>query len=345
MKRIQAIDFFRLISIVAVIVIHTVPFSSDKTPLGSRLDLATFINQSSRFAVPYFFVIAGFFWATKFDGAMSVAAPTIRMVRRILLIFLFWSAFYLLIKVNIDDVIDYGFVGLIKSIYWNLADFIKIPMVFFFEGTKVHLWFLVSLMSCLLIGLMLLSAGMTGGLVILSVILYGVALAGKSYADTPIGFQSDFNFRNGPFFGFIFFASGYFLQRRGPKESWLAFGFLMTGLGLSLSFYELVFIHERWGSSMSQDFVLGTYFLGVGVAMIALSDRSIFHFRLSSRLGPLVLGIYAIHFLFVDMLRPYGGRYAGDIIWEIGYPLSVFILSVASAYLLSCNRFTRLVVV
>lgn len=221
----------------------------------------------------------------------------------------------------------------------------KTQRYFFFEGTKVHLWFLASLVSCLFIGLILLSIDMTRGFIILSALFYLIALAGKAYADAPIGFQSSFNFRNGPFFGLIFFASGYVLQRKGPKGSWLVLGFLMIGMGFLLSFYELIFIHERWGSSMSHDFVLGTYFLGVGVAMIALSDRSIFHFQLTSRLGPFMLGTYAIHFLFIDLIRPYGTEYAGYIIWELGYPLSVFILSVIFAYLLSCNRFTRFVVV
>lgn len=52
-RRIKSIELFRVISIIAVILIHTTPFSASG-PLGERLDLATILNQLARFAVPFF---------------------------------------------------------------------------------------------------------------------------------------------------------------------------------------------------------------------------------------------------------------------------------------------------
>ena len=56
----------------------------------------------------------------------------------------------------------------------------------------------------------------------------------QSLPGHPAGLHVTFNFRDGPFFSLIFFVTGYFLHKR--------------------------------------DYVAGTYFFGVGVALIALSD-------------------------------------------------------------------------
>lgn len=57
MSRIESVDIFRLIAIVAVITIHTSPFRADviiESEAYKYLDVI--FNQLSRFAVPFFFV-------------------------------------------------------------------------------------------------------------------------------------------------------------------------------------------------------------------------------------------------------------------------------------------------
>jgi surface polysaccharide O-acyltransferase-like enzyme len=341
--RIQSVDTFRLLAIFAVIVIHTTPFSKNSVAIGTSLDLALVLNQLARFAVPYFFLISGYFWATKFSNGEPLRKPTLVMAKRIVAIFLAWSVIYLL-PTNLVEALKYGPIGPVKTVYWNIADALSDPVLLLFQGTKVHLWFLVGLLTCLAISGLLLSRGMIRSLIVLSLLLYVVGLLGKAYADTPVGFHATFNFRNGPFFGLIFFVTGYLLHRLKPKASWFLWGTAIGSLGVCLHFGEIYALHSYWGTSMSQDYLVGTYFVGVGVGLMALSDLPFLRVPLLSFFGPLVLGVYAVHFVFVDMLHPLDKELTGIAIWEIAYPVTVLVLSTLTAYGMSRVRIFRPIV-
>lgn len=61
-SRIESVDLFRLLAIFCVIMIHAKPFlGSTLFGCGVNNYLGIFINQISRFAVPFFFTISGFF--------------------------------------------------------------------------------------------------------------------------------------------------------------------------------------------------------------------------------------------------------------------------------------------
>jgi surface polysaccharide O-acyltransferase-like enzyme len=326
-------------AIFSVIIIHTNPFSKPLAT-GTPFDLGTLLTQLARFAVPCFFVLSGFFWAAKFASVKDITSPTVNMAKRLALIFLAWSLFYLL-PTDIVGAFQLGLIGPLKVIYWNVSHVIHSPLSTLLQGTKGHLWFLPSLLFCLLLSWVMLQRDMQRSLLALALLLYGIGLLGKAYADTPIGFHVDFNFRDGPFFGLIFFVTGYVLQRKGPQVAWLYWGAALTVLGFVLHFSELLLLHRYWGISMRQDFVIGTYFAGVGMALIALSNAVSLDLRVVSRIGPLVLGVYALHFVFVDLLGPLNDMYAENIVWAAAYPLAVFVLSSASAYAMSRFPATR----
>jgi peptidoglycan/LPS O-acetylase OafA/YrhL len=64
-KRLASLEVVRVPAILAVIAIHTTPFESAAAPIGRRVDFATLLNQSTRFAVPFFLVVSGFFWSRR----------------------------------------------------------------------------------------------------------------------------------------------------------------------------------------------------------------------------------------------------------------------------------------
>ncbi|GAO35237.1 hypothetical protein SCT_0621 [Sulfuricella sp. T08] len=344
MSRLQSVDVLRTLAIISVIAIHTRPFESPSAPIGATLDVATFVNQVARFAVPFFFVISGYFWASKFTDERQLFAPTVKRVKRIAFIFSAWSAIYLL-PIDIIDAFAYGPLGPLKTIYWNLANAVNEPLTTILEGTKVHLWFLMGLMCSLIISSAFLRFNLKWCLIAVAATLYSIGLAGKAYADTPIGFHVGFNFRDGPFFSLIFFVTGYLLQRSGPKESWLFKGIFLSVLGVFMHFAELLAIQRFWGTTMNQDYVIGTYFLGVGVALIALSNTKKLHFPTIASVGPLVLGIYASHFAFVAILKPLDRELSGSSIWDVSYVVAVFFLSYFMTFILSKYRLTRRLVV
>ena len=50
-----------------------------------------------------------------------------------------------------------------------------------------------------------------------------------------------------------------------------------------------------------------------------------------------MLGIYASHYIFIDLLSPIDKRYAGDILWDVTFLSAVFFLSYVTA--LVCSKF------
>lgn len=325
MNRLQGVDVVRALAILAVIIIHTSPFECPSARIGGHLDIATVVNQASRFAVPFFFVISGYFWSCKIAKGNSVFQPTVKMVRRIATIFLFWSVVYLL-PVNLVDAFAYGLLGPIKVVYWNLVNLVNNPIRAMFHGTEAHLWFLTSLISSMIISAVFLRYSLGRSLIALAIILYAAGLVGKAYAHTPIGFDVAFDVKEGPFLSLIFFVTGCRLQKKGATGSWFAKGIFLAIIGLMVHFSELLMLHH-WGITMDQDCLFGTYFLGVGIALIALSDTKYLRFSHFAVIGPKVLGIYASHYIFVKLLEPIDRQLTGNSLWDVTYVFAVFFLS------------------
>lgn len=343
MSRVKSVDALRVAAIIAVIAIHTRPFESPSLPIGRTLDLATTVNQLARFAVPLFFILSGYFWANKFKDNRNLIGPTLKIAKKLVILFLAWSVIYL-IPANIIGTFSFGVTGPIKQTYWNFVGALSNPMTTLMQGTKVHLWFLVGLLCSLSISALLLRFNLSRLLAAVAVAFYVLGLAGKAYSDTPLGFHSSFNFRNGPFFSLIFFVTGYFIQRREPSEHRLLFGFLFLAFGALCHFSELLILNEVWGTTLGQDYVIGTYFLGVGAALIAFSNSKWLSARKVASIGPLVLGIYASHFIFIDLFQPIDRIYDGNSTWDALYVFIVFIvfiLSYALSWLLSRHHITN----
>lgn len=340
MNRLQSVDVIRVVAITAVISIHTVPFAIRPDLVGSCLDAATVVNQLARFAVPFFLIVSGYFWAHKFEENRGVYAPTVKMAIRILALLVAWSLIYLL-PTNIIRSFALGHFGPIKQFYWNVITVGARPLSAVLQGTKVHLWFLPGLLCGLMISAFLIRYRQQRFLTILAITLYLIGLAGKAYSDTPLGFRSEFNFRNGPFFSLIFFVTGYLLKQRQAGPAWFPTGILIAVFGMLLQFSELLILNSYWGITMAQDYVIGTYFYGLGFAMISLSGSRYLNLERAASIGPLVLGIYASHLIFVDLLEPIAKQFAADAIWSVIYVASVLVLSYTLVRMMARFTLTR----
>lgn len=339
MSRIQSVDVLRVAAIVAVIVIHTIPFATS-VPIGEQFDLATLVQMPTRFAVPFFFILSGYFWAQKLASQQEIVAPTMAMLKRIAFLFFVWSAIYLL-PTNLFEAFQYGPLGPVKQVYWNAVTAVSNPLDTVMQGTKEHLWFLMGLLWSLAISAVLLRYKQTWLLLPLAIALYVIGLTGKAYSDSPLGFQIDFNFRNGPFFSLIFFVTGYLLYRKPSRPAWFPIGLTIAVLGFFLQFAELWTLHQQWGTSLGQDYVIGTYFFGLGIAMMGLSGSRYLDFPSAAAIGPLVLGIYASHCIVIDFLKPLGRHFAGNWIWSAAQVGVVFFLAYALARLMVKSGVTR----
>ncbi|HVK57096.1 MAG TPA: acyltransferase [Burkholderiales bacterium] len=345
MERNKSVDTIRLFAITAVIIIHAESFSTLGANSAVSNGLFIFLNQIGRFAVPFFFVLSGYYWGRKIRNGVPIFQVSARTLRKLALVFVVWSIIYLLPD-RFESFSELNPASLFKSVYWRIMEVVSDPVTLLFQGTKVHLWFLIGLACAIVITSILLATQLNALLPFISVALYVLGLAAKSYVSTPLGLDmlGTFNTRNGPFFSTIFFVTGYYLSSHTPTPQWLKYGLMIFLCGLAIHFSEIFFLWETFHiHPANHDYVFGTYFLGLGAAMAALSNHlSIRSDRLGA-IGSHTLGIYVMHFLFLDLLAPFVSPHSNPLM-EILYVFAILTLSIASSYLLARTKFMRSVV-
>lgn len=214
MSRIQSVDTIRVFAILGVIAIHSAPFGrSDHNQTYQYLHIA--ITQGARFAVPFFFVVSGYFFGIKVKNRELVVPVSWHISKRLFVIWAFWSLIYIL-PYDLFSAFEHGLLGPLKIVYWNLISIADKPTQFLFQGSKVHLWFVVSLAISTMISAAFLRFWPSRSLLplmLFAIWLYVFGLCAKAYSETPIGIDIGFNTRNGPFFSTIFFVTGFVLSR------------------------------------------------------------------------------------------------------------------------------------
>jgi surface polysaccharide O-acyltransferase-like enzyme len=290
-RRNMRTDAFRLYGMFAVICIHTGPFLDGNAP-GA---LGILINQLSRFAVPMFFILSGYFWI---DGIQRTRTDplsfSMKSARRLLQLWLFWNAVYGFALwagkgfPTVDSMRD-SFLAALSAGKWM-------------EGTSEHLWFFFSLAQAVLIAGLALRLRIPKTVCVLVVAsLYAACLAGGAYAGTPFGMAFPFNTRNLVFISVPYFAIGAALHSATMNNVVLAR--CLVGGGAVLHIAEAVWLHTAY-SVQAIDILLGTIPFAVGVSMLALRpDDLLSRVRAAARVGRYGLGIYAGHMLFLEPLR------------------------------------------
>lgn len=336
--RIESIDVMRVLAMLAVIQIHSPWYSKVNV---TSLDVATIVDQLARFAVPFFFVISGYLWASRAFSACDYWPRSLATSKRVLIIFFFWSVIYALgpsLYVIRQEGIDKLITNIVSIFYpFNFVKFVTAAL----EGTKNHLWFLPALVMAVLISGALLSKRREKTLFTLAILLFVIGLAGSAYSDAPYGFTSGFNFRNGPFFSLIMFVSGYAIHRYGQGIALLPLGIGLAIGGFFLQLIETTWIHEQWGTPLLHDYLVGTYFFGLGMGMIALSNAPYLRAKALASFGPLILGVYASHYYFVEHVRWLERFIHSPYLRGIAYLAVVFILSLITSFILARWRGTK----
>jgi len=346
MDRSRSVDIVRLIAVIAVIVIHVQPFTILAAVSQLYEYLFVIFSQAARFAVPFFFVISGYYWGKRIRSGSPISAVSGKALSRIILLFVVWSLVYLLPHdARTMNLTDPG--SILPDIHSKLDTLFNDPVALAFQGTTVHLWFLTSLACAIVVASLFLLAGAGTLLPAIAVVLYLLGVAAKSYAATPVGIDllGGFNTRNGPFFSTLFFVTGYYLSDRTPTPQWMRVGLLVFLGGLVVHFSEVIFLLLQYLVPAARlDYVLGTYFLGLGAAMVALSGhRSLQNAHLAA-FGGLTLGIYCIHILFLKMIPQFYAPRTNPVL-EIALVFIVLALSAGACYLLSKVPYLRRLVV
>ncbi len=243
-KYYPAIDIVKIVCAILIVFIHTSPLGTVNGTLNSLL-----VNYISRIAVPFFFISSGFLLFKKTDVKDPDFAVIKKYLKRILILYLFWSAVY------------FPFTAL--QMYWSrpsgqaLAVFANWAKNMVFSAGFGFLWYLPATLVAVAVVSFLLKRGLKINTVIfIGAILYCIGLCGQSYfglvsaIPLPDGLKNvikafyDFTVttRNGVFEGVIFIALGAKLSQEEKNGS---FGLSAAGFAIS----EIFLLAEFWFTS------------------------------------------------------------------------------------------------
>ncbi|WKL58480.1 acyltransferase [Asticcacaulis sp. ZE23SCel15] len=316
--RLAGIDLFRFLAFVAVLIIHTV------SQTEGVININSLAQHASRFAVPFYFIVSGYFFC-RFSGPAFEGIK--KVIFRIVPVYFFWLLIYL--------------VFFPKGWPWftgihRIAEFLV-------GGGAIgyHLWFLPTLASSLVLYLVLRPLGFKVMFAV-AAILFAVGLMFGPYREM-LGLPSlrikGFHWytRNGPFFGFLFVVAGAYIATYKARIG-LGAAAALIALGLGLQILESYLLWRfADGTFLSTDFTVGTALFGVGIFFIALRWPERLTHPWLLHMGRLNLWMYCIHMAFIHILRLWFDIYVpAQMAMVFGGALA---LTIASAYLAERWRF------
>lgn len=297
------VDFMRFFFSLCVIAIHLSPFEE----VNPALDFWV-VDVLARLAVPYFFVVSGYFAAEKLDDVKVFFG----YYKRLLCFYLVYNLIYLPQTVYMTRMADTS---------WPAIKFqIK---AFLVKGLSDHLWFFHGLLVAMLL-LFLLKKIMPdivlfvlGGCVYLTgMVLYTfydilcqIPLIATFYAQY---YRYFFTFRNGLFLGLPLVMIGYALRKYRAHFVLTKWYFLGFAVAFGLMHIEGYFIQVP-GSMSAFDLYwvapLVSFFLFLAIASVALPERFGALARIFRSFSALFYGlhylVYFVGFLFCNFVLGY----------------------------------------
>jgi surface polysaccharide O-acyltransferase-like enzyme len=277
----------------------------------------------SRWAIPFFFIVSGYFLARKYSKTETLnVLPT---VERLIWVFMLWIALYAPFMVYNHDLT-------------TLFKLIAAPAFIFF-GLFTHLWFLPSLLFGYLFVSFCQHYNVKPLLPIMSIVCVGMALISGAYKIFDVGFPLDYETAR-TWLSIPFLYIGFLLNARRP--SW-QFSVCLILCGAGLQFFEAKYLYAQFKlSAYEHQFLVGTIPFAIGMAALALNDIKILQHPILGKWGnAYALGVYLIHPAAIFLCAPVIARMTFGLAkfaaWQLAYPL--VILFVCLALLSSIRRF------
>ncbi|MFD1562752.1 acyltransferase family protein [Haloarchaeobius amylolyticus] len=342
--RIHSIDAMRTIAIVFVVLVHTDPFQGVNT-YGNMINFGT--KTVSRFAVPFFFIASGYFFALK----TAHRDPTTYLAERIVkLTSLYLFGLMLVVPMFFgEDLAQAEFAGqsLRATAVSSVVEFLD-PVELLYYGTSVSeiLWFLPALLFSLFFVYFVTVLGRPTYVLPVALCFHLIGLLDGTYTmfvDIP------FETRDALFFGFFYTSVGYTIRKRSwtpsTDKAWLLLGFV--GLFIVLQFAEFYVLgyplrDEPFGSYVyAPSYGISTALLSVSLFLFLLSRPTLFTDTPLPTLGIYAVGIYVTHPMVFALLRAFRETlesmgYAIDslVVWHLSFTPAT-ILGALAVYLLA----------
>jgi surface polysaccharide O-acyltransferase-like enzyme len=290
----RSIESIRYIAAFAVILIHYF-YPKDK-------ELTLIVNQWARFAVPFFFVVSGYFLAEKLK---KNDAPSVYWgyFKKVLFLYIAWQFIYF-INPPYGEIYIRGFYTAYSKKLHTVIDHNWEYIIF--KGWSQHLWFFASL-ALTVAFFFIFRLKRIYWMVGISFLLYIIGALTKAYAKTAIGipvqslgFPKDFNTNNLIFFSAFPFSLGVLFSAKEIRMG-LAASFVILIVGYILHYTEVWYLgtlklHQRI------DYGFSTFLMGLGAFLVAKNHFKLLEVQFLSNLGKFSLGIYAMHILVATYL-------------------------------------------
>ncbi len=314
-----ALDYFKVLAAFLVVMVHTDPLLSYS--IYGNLILTRII---ARIAVPFFFIVTGFFLASKLkDSKKGVINNYIKKIGIIYLI-------------NIIIYIPFNIYGG----YFSRNTIYKFILDIFINGTFYHLWYLPALMLGIYITYFLYSKFKIKYTIIITLLLYMVGLFGDNYYGliennkvVETLYSYIFNFvdytRNGIFFTPIFIALGFFLSNNIDKLRNMKYKKIYLIISFILLIVEGIITHKfnlvRY-DSMYIILIPTIYFLFINLLSIKCKSNK--------NLRNISMYIYILHPIVIILLQNIA-KHINGLKLIISNSVILFILVFSITYLVS----------
>lgn len=316
----------RIIAMVFVIFIHTDPFEG----VGTYGNIINFlIETSARFAVPFFFMTSGYFFAMKI-GRKDPGAYLAKRVATISSIYVFGLILSFPVFLA-DTVVRAGIESraIVNSAILRLIGFVSpFELIYYGDSVSEILWFLPALLFSLTFIYLFVRTDKTEYLLPVSIGLHVIGLLGASYTmfvDVP------FRIRDALFFGFFYTSLGYYISSHDwqpdTERSVLYLGATVLFGALHLGErYVLGYVLTEQTVTQgvySPSYTIGTALLTVSLFLFLLSRPELGTSTLLPSWGKYAVGVYVTHppVLFVlqktsEALGAVGYDVSNTIVWH-----------------------------
>lgn len=290
MKRYNAIDLARILAAFLVICVHT-------DPLIHYSDTGNYflVSVLARLAVPFFFVVSGFFFGKKIKLGQSAENDLpilIPIIKRLIALYIAWTMIYLPIQIYVWVKSDEPWS------YW--LTYVQNAL---FEGSYYTLWYLSGLIFAMAFSYLLFKLFNPGKVLLITFALYLVGTLFQSYFEL---FQSEELFscyysmflttRNGLFFGSFFVCLGIYIahSKRNLLQKWNIRLFSLFFILLTIEAFSMKGLDFTKGNGMWFMLVPTVFFLFKTLQNSRLGNRSVYQF-----LRPFSFLVYVSHGLFL----------------------------------------------
>ncbi|WP_309121651.1 acyltransferase [Paenibacillus sp.] len=335
MERNYAVDVVKGLGMLAIVTIHTNPFRNMSFAGFSGATIDFILDTLSRFAVPFFFMAAGYLFGQKAVREPLRTLHLKKYIGKLAKLYAVWQIAYILYDVCLiaaRSVLEKTEFPTAVAAYFGAMHPLK--LVYYSVGNSgYHLWYLPSLMACMVVIFICYKYKAMKGLLWASVLLHGVGLFGQAYSGL---FAVSFPTRDALFFGLFYttlgfvFAQGnigWIRNRRAAKANYIIW----------ILAFSLLQLAERailvgWFRGNPGDYFVSTALLVIVLFLAALHRPHAGKDSIWAAIGSKSAGIFVIHVLVINgshlalLLTGYE-RVAETLAWNLLFTPLVFVAS------------------